>query len=69
MVGTKRKGRTIGDGVVNTSLVFLFQVLTLGTRDALIVIRRVFGAGNGITQADSVLEIVSLYTRRTGVFC
>jgi hypothetical protein len=69
MIGTQREGGTVGDSVIDAYLVFLFQVLTLGTRDAFIVIRRVFGAGNGITQTDSILEIVSLYTRRTGVFC
>jgi hypothetical protein len=69
MVGTQREGGTIGDGVVDTCLVFLFQVLTLGTRDAFIVIRRVFGAGNGVTQADSVLQVISLHTGRTSVSC
>jgi hypothetical protein len=68
MVGTEREGGTIRDSVIDASLVFLFQVLTLRTRDAFIVIGRVFGAGNGITQTDSVLEIVSLNTGRTGVF-
>jgi hypothetical protein len=68
MVGTEREGGAVGDGVVDASLVFFFQVLTLRTRDALVIIRRVFGAGNGVTQTDSVLEVVSLNTRRTGVF-